>query len=352
MNVMKIATAWLVGAAMTVSAAPPEVSLLRLPNKGHVSDVEVDAQGHLHAVYLSGKDVYYIKSEDGGKTLSKPIRVNTEDGYASGGGYRGPDVSLGKAGVVHVIWYTDGYAQKRPKDQWGVMYSRLEPGASAFEKDQNLNQRPSDNFAVAADGKGNVAVIWMADALYVQRSPDEGKTFSKPRRLAADPCECCAARAMFDATGQLQVMYREKSRNQRDMYVIQVNASDKVVGRTKLGPGTWSINACPMTGGFLSTAGDSAKQTVAAWEQKGIIYFSRIDGKGRVGPVEVARGKWPVAVSAAEGSVVAWKDGNRLMWRLFDDSGRAVGEVQSEPAGQADRPGMVMAQDGRILVIP
>jgi|SRR5438445_13061973 len=75
--------------------------------------------------------------------------------------YRGPDLAVGKGGLVHVIWYNNGYQRKLPQDQWGVMYSHLNSEGTAFVPSRNLNHKPSDNYSLAADNSGRVAVVWM-----------------------------------------------------------------------------------------------------------------------------------------------------------------------------------------------
>ena len=176
-------TLTLVAAAGPLQAdAAGGVKVIQTPNGGIVPDAEVDGRGVIHLVYVSGEDVYYVTSSDRGETFSPPIRVNSEPGTAYGGRYRGPDVAVGKNGQVHVVWYTNAYQRKLPKDQWGVFYTRLNASGTGFEPARNLSRRPSDNFSVAADGRGRVAVFWMAER--VSLSPGwtmRGARF-RPRR--------------------------------------------------------------------------------------------------------------------------------------------------------------------------
>src|SRR6185295_7546416 len=135
--------------------------------------------------------------------------------------YRGPDVAIGKDGRVHVIWYVNAYQRKLPQDQWGVFYAHLDRGQGAFTKGMNLNHKPSDNYSLAADERGNVAVVWMAEGVFVNVSKDNGKTFGAAERIeVADPCECCASRAAFSSGGALMIDYRDKKGNVRDMHLL------------------------------------------------------------------------------------------------------------------------------------
>ena len=90
-------TATLVGLSCTATVpGDGAVQVIAVPGGGRVPDAEIDATDTIHLVYLAGQNVYYVKSIDGGPTFSKPIRVNTEIDFASGGKYRGPDLALGK----------------------------------------------------------------------------------------------------------------------------------------------------------------------------------------------------------------------------------------------------------------
>lgn len=142
----------------TQGATDIQVKLVRFPG-ATVPDAEIDAHGVIHAAYLSGNDVYYVQSSDEGAHFSDPIRVNTEAGFAAGGWYRGPDLALGKDDRVHVTWYNNGYAQKRPDEERGIMYARMNDARTGFEASRHLSGKKSDNYSLAADDDGNVAAI-------------------------------------------------------------------------------------------------------------------------------------------------------------------------------------------------
>ncbi|MBI4530491.1 MAG: exo-alpha-sialidase, partial [Candidatus Latescibacteria bacterium] len=217
--VLSMVVLWgLTGPMRTYAAG--NVQVIQTPNGGIVPDAEVDGRGVIHLAYVSGEDVYYVKSSDRGKSFSPPIRVNTEAGTAYGGAYRGPDIAVDRERQIHVIWYTNGYQRKLPVDQWGVFYTHMDASKRGFVPARNLNRKPSDNYSLAADGKGKVAVFWMAGHVYFQRSDDGGETFSGAVVVdQADPCECCASRAYFSVDGRLYFSYRDKAENMRDMYL-------------------------------------------------------------------------------------------------------------------------------------
>lgn len=349
-----VAAAAVVGIAATASAAPAaEVTVARLPRGAFVPDAEVDSRGEIHVAYVRDDDVYYVKSDDDGRTFSPPLRVNSEERFAAGGRFRGPDLVIGKDDQVHVVWYNAGYRQKRPRSEWGVMYSRLAADGSRFEPDRNLNRRPSDNFSIAADREGNVAVVWMADGLFVQKSRDGGRTFAAAARLDADPCECCGSRALF-ADGVFYIAYREKANDIRDMWLVVQEKQDARPVRKLTSRTTWPINACPMTGNFLAA---SPNGLIAGWETKGRVHFGHLDAEGNLWPpgevLAAERGKYPVALSAPDGTnLVAWKNGDALEWRSYDSQGAPAGPRGKRADAGSHRPAGVVTKRGGFLLFP
>ena len=336
----------LVGWARVGQTAP---RVAPLPAGGSVPDAEVDENGVIHVAFLSGGDVLYIRSKDEGETFTQPIRVNTEAGFASGGRFRGPDLAIGRNGKVHVVWYNAGYQQERPHDEWGVMYSRLYEKTMRFEKARNLNKRPSDNFSLAADSTGRVAVIWMAGKIYASLSDDGGTEFAAPTDLGFDPCECCGSRATYARDGSLVVLYRDKTDNLRDTNVATLATGAAKWRNRVISETPWPITSCPMTGSFL---GESRAGIAAAWETNGQIFF-RVGLGAETKEVRAAeKGRFPVVLTSGGTTLVAWKDDKRLEWQVFGSDTSAVGNQGSHAGTNSDRPAGVIAKSGRMILIP
>jgi hypothetical protein len=335
-----------------VDTGADAVRLVHTPNGGEVPDAEIVASGAIHIAFVKGEDAYYAKSNDGGKSFSQPLRINSQPGTVHPANmFRGPDLALGHNGRVHVIWYVNAYQRKRPHDEWGVFYSHLDPGQTAFAPARNLNHKPSDNYSLAADDGGHVAVVWMAGKLFLTESPDSGASFRTRDISIADPCECCASRALFSKDGRLAIAYREKAQNLRDMHLITRLGMDGNFQMQRLSSTPWQVNACPMTGTFLS---NHTAQTVAAWETMGSVYYTRL-GAGIKTPKEIKvadRGKWPVALVSAEGTVlVSWKTGPTLSWQMFDPNDNPDGAVESAPSPNSHRHAGVITKDGTFVLI-
>ena len=330
------------------------VRVVQVPHAGFVPDAEVDTLGDVHLAYVAEDNVYYVKSSDEGRSFGNPIRVNTEADFAFGAAYRGPDLAVGKDDRIHVVWYNAAYQKKRPKHEWGVSYSRLSTSGVDFEPTRNLNHKPSDNFSIAADKNGKVAVIWMAESAFASLSDDGGDHFSPALDLKTDPCECCGSRAIYTDDASLSVLFRDKADNDRDTYLALLPSDARSFAHVKVSQAVWNIDSCPMTGSFLSRAESGL---VAGWETKSQIYYARLDKRGRktsAGEIHVAdRGRYPVVLTASDGvTLVAWKNDSTLEWQLFDPNDKPMGRRASAVGNTRDRPAGVVTKNGTFLLFP
>jgi hypothetical protein len=292
-----------------------------------------------------------VKSTDNGVTFSAPIPVVESAARKPELVFAGSAMAVGKAGAVYVTMMTNNWKTKLAGVPEGFVYASLAPGAKAFAAVKSLNNKPSEGFSLAADGKGNVAATWLSGKLYANFSHDDGRTFTANAEInpTYDPCNCCTTRAVYSPDGTLAVLYREKTNDHRDMYLVLISKDGKE-RRLLISETLWTINACPMTYYSISTSKDGY---VAAWPTKGEIYFARLDKAGnRLSPGEI---KTPgrsgmrtglTALAAQDGkSLVAWKNLDELGWQVYDERGRpesAPGSVKSAgkgTAGVVDRNG-------------
>ncbi len=360
----RIFSALLVTIALGIGnlGAAETVRVIQLPGSGIVPDAEIDNSGTVHVAYVDSANLYYVKSTDGGSSFSVPLKVNSEEGNVGGGTYRGPDLALGGNGVVHVVWYDNAYGLGLPRDQWGVHYARVDPAAGKVSGERNLNGRPSDNYSLAANSTGAVAVTWTAAGMYLQTSADNGDTFSEPVRVlpeSVDPCECCATRTLFTADGGLYVIYRDKADNVRDMHLLSwpnaASGGSPAFSSLLLSVETWKIDLCPMTGSYLETTPDGS--LLAAWETRSNNRFAIIDPSDLTFKAQpkltTEKGNYPVALANDSGQVLtAWKWRNVLYWKLYGSPNDSDPESGSYEARTADRPGGVVLKDGTFLLFP
>ena len=339
------------------ASADDPVTLVKIPNKGVQPDVVLDTKNVLHLVYLTGEpgaaDVHYVRSADFGRTFSSPLKVNSQTGSAiAAGTIRGAQLAVGRGGRVYVAWNGSGSAQPRgplnpasKKPTAPMLYSRLEPGAAAFEPQRNVITKTFDldgGGSIAADGDGNVYVAWhgnpvdgsageAARRVWIARSSDDGRTFAEERPVSEPStgvCGCCALRLHASADGTLRLLYRAATTGiHRDIYALTSRDHGATFAGGRLD--RWEINACPMTSMSLA----DAKQPLAAWETNGQVHFTGLGSKTSTAPAlpagEPPRRKHPRLAVGRDGTTMlvwtegtAWARGGSLAWQAFDRDGR------------------------------
>ena len=358
-------------------AAHPIVSTLRVPNEGIQPQIVVGKEGVVHMVYYTGEaasgDIFYVHSNDGGKTFSTPMRVNSQPESAiAAGTIRGAHLALGKNDRVHVAWNGSGKAKPKglpnpqlPEDNpyrhsAPMLYARMNAEGTGFETQRNLMTSTyslDGGGSVAADGHGNVYVVWHgnstngasgegARAVWVAASRDDGETFapeSRANREETGACGCCGLRATADRLGNVFVLYRSAMNTiNRDMYVLMSKDKGKSFVATKLD--TWKIGQCVMSSATLHTKSDG---TLASWETEHQVKFAQVDGllprsqprvsapnmneQTRKHPVLCSNSKGQVILAWTEGT--GWQKGGSVAWQVFDNQGNAVAGGAGQASG-------------------
>jgi hypothetical protein len=332
-----------------------EVTLVRVPNGGEPVAAKMTGDGVIHLLYNSGGIPYYVNSRDGGRTFSSPIPVVNQAARKPKLVFAGESMAVGKGDAVYVAMSTNNWLVKLPGVPDGLVYAMLAPGAKSFTPVRSLNQRPSEGFSLAADGKGDVAAAWLSGKLYANFSRDGGRTFTPDAEINPGylPCECCTTSAVYGNDGNLALIYRERTNNERDMYLILRNPAGREI-RMRLSSTLWKIDACPMTYYMISATPEGY---VAAWPTKGDIYFARLDAKGNLlTPGEIKTSgrssmrSGVVALGAADGeSLVAWNHEGKLGWQLYDRDGKPEGQLVSALASGKGAAGVVK-KDGHFIL--
>jgi hypothetical protein len=378
--------------AAALFAASPErsrgadVSVIRVPNGGIQPQAVMDRDGTLHLLYYSGDpghgDLFYVKSADGGRTWSSPLRVNSQAGTAiATGTIRGGQIAIGKKGRVHVAW--NGSSKAEPKGPLNpesgkrgepMLYSRLDGSHNAFEPERNLMSSTfglDGGGTIAADSTGRVYVAWHGKApgaasgeagrqVWIARSTDDGKTFTAEEPAWKDPmgaCGCCGMAMYADTNGAVRALYRSATGNvHRDIYVLISHDHAASFEGRKLHP--WEINACPMSSMSFS---EGAGKTEGAWETGGQVYFENLTDTNATpvsAPGESTGHKHPRIAIGPDGVTLlvwtegtAWARGGSLAWQLYDATGKTVGQKSVASGVPTWSFGAVVGKSGKFIVI-
>jgi hypothetical protein len=343
----------------TALSAPVAVAVSEAPEKGLQPRLFVDDKGTLHALWYAGDagsgDVFHAtRSSD--KAWSKAVRVNSEPGSAiAAGTIRGAQVSLGRDGMIHVVW--NGSNAKLPKgSHMPLCYTRSVDGGRTFEPQRTVSgDWPMDGGgAVASDVKGNVHVLWhagkgmgkgteIARRVYIRSSENDGKNFAEERVISPEGlgvCACCAMQALATRDGHgVYVLFRSAYDGGMSRNIISLVSHDG--GKTFAHAITdkWTIAACPMSSMALV---ESPRGVIGAWERAGQVYFGVFDGPANAPTSVVSPGgksearKHPVLAVDEAGEILmawtegtGWKKGGSLAWQVF---GKDLKPLESKDA--------------------
>ena len=346
-RIAEIATVFLLALAGAASAA--SVSLLRAPDGGIQPQAVVDGSGKAHLIYFKGDpkagELFYTHVE--GDSFAPSIRVTApSQGPMAIGNIRGAQLAVGKAGRPHVAWMGGGKI---------MYYARLNDAGTAFEAPRNLVTWAGGldgGGTVAADQKGNVYVAWhgsppenkageVGRAVFVARSSDEGKTFSKEERVTTTEkgvCGCCGMRGYTDSRGDVFFLYRAADGTSRDMMLLESVDAGKTFKSALVS--RWAINQCPMSSSTMAPAGQGI---LAATEQKGQVSFARISADNlavseTIQAPGLGKRKHPVVLTNSKAETLlawtenmGWAKGGSLSWQLYDADQKSIAEKKSAP---------------------
>ena len=338
---------------------------MRVPNSGVQPQVVVDANGVLYMIYLGGdpaaSDIFFVRSTDGGKTFSAPIRVNRQPGSAIAiGTVHGAHLAVGRNGRVHVAWMGSGSAKPTATGKAAPMlYTRSTADGSGFEAERNVIQSRvglDGGGSVAADARGDVWIAWHAPEtkggdeqsrrVWVVHSSDDGGTFGVEREASDSrgACGCCGMRLFSTADGSLYGLYRSADHSvNRDMTLLRFNnaAHSQQVHSETVGPMRAGI--C-----IMSTAAFAPvpKGAIAAWETAGQIFWTNLSGTtDAVAAVTSAPGvgknrKHPALASDSKGQTIlvwtegtGWNRGGSVVWQVYDSTGSPLARDEGRADG-------------------
>ena len=266
-------------------------------------------------VFGSGHAVMFARSNDSGATFSKPVMVADVPSLALGR-HRGPRVAIaGKTLLVSAIAIpSDGNLRVWRSTDEGKNWSK-----PITVNDETGSAREGLH-ALAADEAGHVAAVWLdlrakGTRLYGAFSNDAGATWSKNLLVYESPggtiCQCCHPSLAALGKGQFAVMFRNAVGGNRDLYLLRVRDGRVESQAEKMGVESWALDACPMDGGGVATAGG---KILTAWRRGQDVFLAEPGkpetrlGTGMDVALALGRGKTYAAWTRA-GAVESWVGG-------------------------------------------
>lgn len=273
-----------------------------------------DQAGTVWLTFVTDGGAVWITSLASGQAaFSTPVKVRTEPDIAVGGS-QGPKIALsGKRLLLTYNLFRFDPETAEPRGDGNVYCVTSDDGGRTWSAPVRVNSVPSSAqraFQAVAAGPGpRVDVVWFdttGDGVKVMaaRSDDRGSTFGPSELVYASPsgtiCECCRPNLAFSPQGERTFTFRNWLNGSRDIYVRRGDAPP-----VKVDAGTWPIKACPTDGGGMGYLGDTL---VVTWRREATLYATTKPGQETpIGP-----GRRPQLGLGENRAVVVWENQGQL----------------------------------------
>ena len=219
----------------------------------------------LYAVHDNqGKqDLFMSKTKNIGDSFSGRVRVNSEKGEVSAHGENGPKLKQGKGRGIFAAWVGNRDIKFSRSMNFGKSFS---PAIRVNDDDGKASQ---SFFTMEVAPDGTVYIAWLdgrhkksgkrgTSSIYLARSFDQGKTFGKNIKIAADICPCCRPALAFGNNGEIFASWRHVYPDNERIIVV---ATSRDGGETWSDPVKtietgWKINGCAHSGPAMKYLGE------------------------------------------------------------------------------------------------
>ncbi len=313
-----------------------------------------EGEGH-HSDEMPEYNAYLASSDDGGRTFSRPVRVNDADGEVFSGYNTGPKVTPLAGDEVAVSWtqmkmFSDypELAERFGEDngQYLVRMARSDDGGRTFAPAVNAvndGEITSDSYQTIHATNDGGAVMTFLDYRDGLQSPEgykthiktavseDGRQFSESTQVDELSCECCDTSIASGDDGTVYMAYRDQDESGQSKQELEsgLTVRESVVVKSTDGGESWSepvslrddgweFNKCPESGpeidvddegnvhGILYTGEESAPG----------VYYTRSADEG-------ASFEEPTALMTADffppATISLATDGGGNAWLAWDD---------------------------------
>ncbi len=249
-------------------------------------------------VTFGSKDVIFEVHETKPGVWSTPKEIAQIPGLALGM-RRGPRIAIG--GKTWVV----AASQHNPDNSGDLIaYTSSDEGKTWTGPTRINDQKGSAGEGldgIAASPLGDFAAVWLDSrngsgqvegAITRNPATDWHENRLVYRAPNGPVCPCCHPSVAW-SEGSFKAMWRNSVDGNRDLYAGSLAGGTA----TKLGQGSWKLDACPMDGGALAV--DSKGQIQAIWRRENSIFLSDLDGGKEQ---EIGKGVQP------------WMSGDWVVW--------------------------------------
>ena len=288
----------------THSGAAEPVTLSADGNQPRVASAP---EGRVVVAYGLGTQILSRSSDDSGATFGPVVEIASPEGLMLGR-RRGPQVAIsGNSVVITAIGATGDLLAWHSEDGGATWSPASEP----------INDEPKAAreglHALVEASNGAVFASWLdirtgKMRLMGSRSDDGGVTWGEDVLIYESPdgaiCTCCQPSLAFEpGTGTISAMWRNDLGGARDLYLTESTDGGNHFGpASKLGSGTWTLDACPMDGGGIAPG-------LTVWRRADRLFATDPDEPDH--EVFLGVGSQPVTA----GGAIAWQDAGMIHYR-------------------------------------
>ena len=310
------------------------------------------------------KEVYHVRSDDGGSTWSDSVRVDVGlEAVTSTHMWIGPQIAA-KGDQLVAVWTVEGTGFMGR----GPLVSALSSdGGKTWESGPAPSPQPDRGGQafpdLVVDEAGSFHVVWLGKldgsrdkSLLYAKSSDAGASWEETNVVDPESCECCWNRLVVGSDDSLFTIYR--NRDPRDMSAALLQAGSNQWNELgHVGAFDWQFDGCPHVGaGILPIgSGDDRYLHAVVWtgEAKSAgTYYVRSTNNGKTWGFPNRIGT-PTSIhcdiSGVEGGPLMrvwdnWDESGKFVFgSASSDNGKTWGEarVLSSPESSADYPALV-----------
>lgn len=302
----------------------------------------------IYLVFGQGDGISVARSLDAGASFGTPSSLPVS-GKLALGMRRGPRIAATERAVLvaAVVGARGGGADG------DVVVLRSTDGGSTWAAPVLINDvsgaAREGLHAMAASPDGLVVIAWLdlrepGTRIYAAVSRDHGATWAPDALVYSSPsgsvCECCHPSVAIDDDGSVAIMFRNNVDGNRDMFVVRSSDGRTFTAPTKLGTGSWALNACPMDGGGLAFGPDGV---VATWRREHGVFLST----AAVPELRLGTGRDPVVAQFGAHRDVVWSSAAGGVTLVRDSADAMVLGTGRFPAILSSKTRTVVAWEDR-----
>lgn len=274
--------------------------------------------GVVHLVYGAEGRAYYCAILIG-ENKKMEAKALPKAGVMSLGMRRGPRIALNKSGVcITLIAGEKGKGNDGDILAFSMAKDGPEIWGKPIQVNDVAGSAREGLHAMATSPDGRIACAWLdlrnkKSEVMMSLSTDGGAFWSKNSLVYKSPdgavCPCCHPSVAFGPSGEINIMWRNALGGARDMYLATSSDEGKTFSKAKkLGQGTWKLDACPMDGGMFCV--DAKGELSSIWRRENQLFLCEAEGEER----GLGIGEQPWIASTSKGPAAVWitKRGGQL----------------------------------------